>query len=119
MKRCSLALSLAPVVLAAVTATSAGAQQTRSITSSSSPPCVSDWACGSFRPPLGFYIDSIIDDGRYVRLDDGTIWEVQSDFRAIVAGWTRDNFVEVRRVLAPTGDYEWLFVEGDDPNWRA
>lgn len=83
------------------------------------PPCVSDWACGAVRPPLGFYIDSIADDGRYVTLEDGTIWEVQPADRAIVAGWERDNFVTIRWIPAPTEDYEWQLTKVDNSTWRA
>ncbi len=112
--RFSLALSLCLSLLAI---TAVRAQETPS--SAQVPPCVSDWSCGSVHPPLGFYVDSIVDDGRYVRLEDGTLWEVQVDSRATVAGWQQGNFVEVRRIAAPTGDYEWLFIKADAPSRQA
>jgi hypothetical protein len=110
--RFSVALSL----FLGLSAASARAQDNRP---AELPPCVSDWACGSTRPPLGFYVDTVTDDGRYVTLEDGTVWEVQLDYRAAVAGWQRDNFVDVRRIAAPTGDYEWLLTKTDDREWRA
>jgi hypothetical protein len=85
-----------------------------------SPPCVSDWGCGtSIRPPLGFYVDTVSDDARYITLEDGTVWEVQLDFRAMAGGWRRNDFVEVRRIAAPTGDYEWLFTNANGRDRRV
>src|SRR5690349_7208188 len=76
--------------------------------------CSASWFCGFAWPPLGFYIDTVSDDGRYITLEDSTIWEVQPTDRAGVAGWERDNFVQVHRIPAPNGDFEWLFTNVTD-----
>lgn len=83
------------------------------------PSCLSDWACGAVRPPLGFYIDSISEDGRYITLEDGTRWEVQAPDRAIVAGWVRDDFVTIREIAAPSEGFEWQLTKVDNTEWRA
>ena len=112
--RLSVALSL---LFGLLTTAPANAQDSNAV--AIAPPCISDWACGALRPPLGFYVDTVSDGGRYITLEDGTVWEVQLDHRAAVAGWERDNFVEVRRIAAPTGDYEWLLTKADNTEWRA
>ena len=109
--RVPIALSAVPALGSAV---SASAQVTQG-----PPPCVSDWACGAVPSPLGFHIDTITDDGRYITLEDGSIWEVQIDHRATVAGWQSDDFVTVRRIWAPNGDYEWQFTQAGDLDWHA
>ncbi len=84
------------------------------------PSCVSSWDCdNNIRPPLGFVIDTVTDGGRYITLEDGTRWEVQLDSRATVGAWQRNDFVDVRRIAAPNGDFEWLFTKGDAREWRA
>ena len=83
------------------------------------PSCTADWACGSFRPPLGFFVDTVEGGGRYVTLEDGTIWEVQLDHRATVDGWEPGTFVRVHHIAAPTRDYEWLFTKADRPGRAA
>jgi len=113
--RFSIAVA-ALLVASPLLATSANAQDT---SLANVRPCVSDWGCGGVRPPLGFYIDSVSDGGRYITLEDGTMWEVQIDFRAVTGAWHRDDFVEVRQILAPTGDYEWLFTNTEGQEWRA
>jgi hypothetical protein len=113
----SLRLSIAVSALLALSGTtSANAQDALPASARS---CVSDWGCGAVRPPLGFYVDSVTDDGRYITLEDGTTWEVQIDFRATTGAWQPNDFVEVRRIAAPTGDYEWLFTKADGREWRA
>src|SRR5690348_1409354 len=107
--RCSIAAA-ALLALAASTATPVSAQDPSRAGARS---CVSGWGCGGLLPPLGFYVDSVTDGGRYITLEDGTVWEVQLDFRAVTGAWQHDDFVEVRRILAPTGDYEWLFTKAD------
>ena len=82
-------------------------------------PCVFNWPCGAVRPPLGLYIDTVTAGGRYITLEDGTRWEVQLDHRARAAGWTGEDFVEIRRIDAPTGHYEWRFTKVDDPEGDA
>lgn len=78
-----------------------------------------DWVWGPVWPPLGFYVDTVSDDGRYITLEDSTIWEVQPTDRAGVAGWQRDNFVQVHHIAAPNGDYEWLFTNVTQQDWKA
>ena len=82
-------------------------------------PRLAGCACSPVWPPIGFYIDSITEDGRYITLEDGTIWEVQIADRAQVGGWQRDEFVNIRPIWAPIGDYEWLFTNVNGLERRA
>jgi hypothetical protein len=84
------------------------AQTSTTVVSSSS--CLSDWWCGRQRPPLGFYVRSVELGGRYVTLEDGSVWEVEISDRATAASWLADDFVGVRWIAAPRGDYEFLLT---------
>ena len=104
------------VGLFAVTVPSANAQQTPL---APTPAWSPDWSCGALWPPVGFYVDSVSDGGRYITLEDSTIWEVQPTDRAGVAGWQRDNFVQVHHIAAPSDGYEWLFTNVTQQDWKA
>jgi hypothetical protein len=115
--RVSAVLFLLVGSLAVTSVTTVRAQETPLLVPSLA--CSANWFCGSPWPPVGFYVDTVSDDGRYITLEDSTIWEVQSTDRAGAAGWERDNFVQVHRVAAPNGDYEWLFTNVTQQDWRA
>jgi hypothetical protein len=74
---------------------------------SAAPSCVSDWNCWGERPPLGFYVQAVADGGRYVTLEDGSVWEVEISDRATSAAWTSEDFVDVNRIWAPRENYEF------------
>jgi hypothetical protein len=71
------------------------------------PSCVSDWGCWGERPPLGFYVQAVTDGGRYVTLEDGSVWEVEISDRATSAAWTPEDFVSLHRIGAPRENYEF------------
>ena len=71
------------------------------------PNCVSDWSCWGERPPLGFYVQAVADGGRYVTLEDGSVWEVEISDRATSAAWTSEDFVILHRIWAPRENYEF------------
>ncbi|MGH8575160.1 MAG: hypothetical protein ACREX8_21705 [Gammaproteobacteria bacterium] len=98
-----LALSL---LLAAMPALPASGQTTTRIVAS--PSCLSDWWCGRARPPLGFYVRAVEEGGRYLTLEDGSVWEVEISDRVTTAAWRAEDFVGVRWIAAPQGDYEHL-----------
>jgi hypothetical protein len=86
---------------------------------SPAPSCLSDWSCGPNRAPLGFYVRAVDDGGRYVTLEDGSVWEVEISDRATSASWQSDDFVGVRFIAAPRGDYEHLLTRVGDLEQRA
>jgi hypothetical protein len=83
------------------------------------PSCLSDWSCGPHRAPLGLYVRAVDDGGRYVTLEDGSVWEVELSDRATSASWQPDDFVGVRPIAAPRGDYEHLLTRIGDLEQRA
>jgi hypothetical protein len=54
--------------------------------------------------PLGARVDSTTDGGRFVRLADGTRWEVHPQDRPGADAWQSGQFVEVRDNPVPSGD---------------
>jgi hypothetical protein len=50
------------------------------------------------------------DDGRFMVLEDGSVWEVEYSDRAAAAAWMAEDFVGVKFINAPRGDYEYLFT---------
>jgi hypothetical protein len=80
---------------------------------SPAPSCLSDWSCGPNRAPLGLYVRAVDDGGRYVTLEDGSVWEVEISDRATSASWQPDDFVGVRSIGAPRGDEHLLTRVGD------
>jgi hypothetical protein len=73
---------------------------------SAAPSCISDWSCWGERPPLGFYVQAVTEGGRYVTLEDGSVWEVEISDRATSAAWTPEDFVTLHRIWAPRENYE-------------
>jgi hypothetical protein len=58
--------------------------------------------------PVGLAISEVRDDG-YVTLADESFWEPALEDRPTTVTWRLDDFVEVRRIPAPRGSYEfWL-----------
>jgi hypothetical protein len=57
--------------------------------------------------PASFHIDTVLDGGRFVYLEDSTRWEVAPADQPTAAAWQRDESVVVRRIPAPTGEFEF------------
>ena len=101
-------LTVLSLIFSLVSTRTAVAQTTATVVAS--PSCLADWWCGRYRPPLGFYVRAVEQDGRYVVLEDGSVWEVEISDRAATAAWLADDFVGVKVIAAPRGDYEYLFT---------
>jgi hypothetical protein len=63
--------------------------------------------------PIGARVVETPDDGGYVRLADGTVWEVNLPDRPITDAWHAGDYVTVSRVAA-AGDYEHVLINGAD-----
>ena len=83
------------------------------------PSCLSDWSCGPSRAPLGLYVRAVDEGGRYLTLEDGSVWEVEISDRATSASWQPDDFLGIRPIAAPRGDYEHLLTRVGDLEQRA
>jgi hypothetical protein len=71
------------------------------------------------RLPVGFNVTAVSDGGRYLTLQDGRVWEVEISDRATTGSWGAGDFVALRRISAPLGDYAWLFVRRGDLDQQA
>jgi hypothetical protein len=71
------------------------------------------------RIPVGFGVTSVSDGGRYLTLEDGRTWEVEISDRATSSSWGAGDFVALRRISAPRGDYEWLLLRRGDLDQQA
>jgi hypothetical protein len=81
--------------------------------------CVSDPLCGPFPHPVGLYVSAVEADGRYVALEDGSLWEIEIPDRATTASWQPDDFVNLTWIRAPRGDFEYLLTRVGDTEQKA
>ena len=75
--------------------------------------------CGPFPQPVGLYVSGIEQDGRYLALEDGSLWEVEISDRATTASWLPDDFVNLSWIAAPRGDYQYLLTRVGDLEQHA
>lgn len=66
------------------------------------------------QPPAGFDIEAVSEDGRYLTLRNGTVWEVDISDRATTGSWEAGNFVRMERISAPRGGYDWLLTKTEN-----
>jgi hypothetical protein len=109
----SLPLALAAITFAALPV----AGQTAAPVAHSG--CAYDVRCGPFPQPVGLYIRAVEDDGRYLALEDGSLWEVEISDRATTASWQPDEFVNLSWIAAPRGDFEYLLSRVGDREQSA
>lgn len=72
--------------------------------------CDSDALCGRVPRPIGLYIRAVEEDGRFLALEDGSIWEVEISDRATTGSWAPEDFVNLSWIAAPRGDFEYLLT---------
>jgi hypothetical protein len=80
-------------------------------------PCVSP--CDRVPRPVGQYVEAVDLSGRYVTLEDGSVWEVEYSDRATTASWTADDFVRISFISAPRDDFEYLLTRAGDVDQHA
>jgi hypothetical protein len=107
------------LAIAVLALTLAGAPLAAQGPLASAPSCLSDWSCGPNRAPLGLYVRGVDAGGRWVTLEDGSVWEVEISDRATAASWLPEDFVSIRHISAPRGDYEHLLTRVGDLEQRA
>jgi hypothetical protein len=69
--------------------------------------------------PLGLTVQRVIEDGRYVMLEDGSTWEVRLSQRPVASGWRAGDFVRLKTIWAPVDGYEVLLAQGDNDKAEA
>ena len=77
------------------------------------------WNCHRVNIPIGLSIAEITEEGRFVTLEDGSIWEIRLPQRPVASSWQPGDFVEVRNVLAPIDRFEILLARGDNDRAEA
>ena len=77
------------------------------------------WQCSRVNLPLGFSIAEITDDGSFVTLEDGSVWEIRLPQRPVASSWQPGDLVEVRNVHAPVDRFEILLARGDNDRAEA
>ena len=81
--------------------------------------CESDALCGRVPRPIGLYVRAVEEDGRYLALEDGSLWEVEISDRATTASWTPADFVNLSWIAAPRENYEYLLTRSGYRDQRA
>jgi hypothetical protein len=69
--------------------------------------------------PLGLYVQEVIEDGRYVMLEDGSVWEIRLSQRPVASSWRPGDFVQLKTIWAPVDRYEMLLAHGDNDKAEA
>jgi hypothetical protein len=69
--------------------------------------------------PLGLYVQQVIDEGRYVTLEDGSTYEIRLNQRPVASSWKAGDFVQLKTIWAPVDHYEVLLARGDNDRAEA
>jgi hypothetical protein len=79
-------------------------------------PC---WHCYRVTLPLGYNVREVLDDGRYVTLEDGSTWEVRLTTRPVASSLQPGDFVQLKNISAPVDGYDMLLSHGDNDKVEA
>ena len=85
----------------------------------SCPARVACWHCYRVALPLGYNVQQVLDDGRYVMLEDGSAWEIRLTTRPVASSWQPGDFVQLKTISAPVDGYEVLLAHGDNDKVRG
>jgi hypothetical protein len=69
--------------------------------------------------PLGLYVKEVLEDGRYVMLEDESVWEIRLPQRPVASSWRAGDFVQLKTIWAPVDRYETLLAHGDNDKAEA
>jgi hypothetical protein len=106
------------LVLSLTLINSVSAQAQNAQPAGTSPVGCGQW-CYRVAVPLGLYIQQVVEDGRYVMLEDGSVWEIRLDQRPVASSWSPGDFVRLKTIWAPVGQYEMLLARGDNDRAEA
>ena len=115
MKPLRQILILAPVLaLTLVAQAAAQAQSAAPMT-----PSACGEHCYRVALPLGLYVKEVFDDGGYVMLEDGSVWEIRLSQRPVASSWRPGDFVRIKTIWAPVDNFEILLSHGDSDKAEA
>jgi hypothetical protein len=69
--------------------------------------------------PLGMAIREVNDDGSFVTLEDGSVWEIRLSQRPVASSWKAGDFVQLKTIWAPVDRFETLLAHGDSDRAEA
>jgi len=78
-----------------------------------------NWHCYRVALPLGMAVREVIDDGRFVTLEDGSVWEIRLSQRPVASSWKPGDFVVLKTIWAPVNGFETLLSHGDSDRAEA
>ena len=78
-----------------------------------------NWHCYRVALPLGMAIREVIDDGSFVTLEDGSVWEIRLNGRPVASSWKPGDFVQLKTIWAPVDRFEILLAHGDSDRAEA
>jgi hypothetical protein len=81
------------------------------------PGCVVN--CYNVVLPYGLYVSEVINDGSYVKLEDGSVWEIRLPQRPVASSWQEGDFVQLKTIAAPVDRFEILLTHGDNDKAEA
>jgi hypothetical protein len=110
---------LRPLALLAALALAVSSQATAQNQSGPSNNVGCGHRCYRVALPLGLYVQQVIDEGRYVTLEDGSTWEIRLSQRPVASSWKPGDFVELKTIWAPVDRYEILLARGDNDRAEA
>lgn len=106
-------------VLALTLAAPAAAQAQSASSAGSSDAVGCGQRCYRVALPLGLYVRQVIEDGRYVMLEDGSVWEIRLSQRPVASSWRPGDFVQLKTIWAPVDRYAVLLAQGDNDKAEA
>jgi hypothetical protein len=108
---------LAVLMTLALAATTLATAQAQSASPSNNVGC--GHRCYRVALPLGLYVQQVIDEGRYVTLEDGSTYEIRLNQRPVASSWKAGDFVQLKTIWAPVDHYEVLLARGDNDRAEA
>jgi hypothetical protein len=78
-----------------------------------------NWHCYRVALPLGMAVREVIDDGSFVTLEDGSVWEIRLSQRPVASSWKPGDFVQLKTIWAPVDRFETLLAHGDSDRAEA
>jgi hypothetical protein len=107
------------LILPLILAVPAAAQAQSAASADATRPLGCAGYCYRVALPLGLYVKEVLDDGRYVMLEDESVWEIRLPQRPVASSWHAGDFVQLKTIWAPVDRYETLLAHGDNDKAEA
>jgi hypothetical protein len=103
--------------LLALTLAGPGSAQAQSVSPAAADGC--GQRCYRVALPFGLSVKEVFDDGGYVMLEDGSVWEIRLNQRPVASSWRPGDFVRLKTIWAPVDGFEVLLAHGDTDKAEA